>query len=150
MKRKFTTIKSIKDKFEDYLASCKESNKIPTKGGMALHLDTTVETLRDYQDGKYDTKVLKYSLAIKRCYLTIEEAWVQRLDGTKSVAGAIFYLKNVFRKDWRDRTETVDESARMQIEKLRVDLKDLLGKKPEPLQPKQSWENIPVKTSVGM
>jgi hypothetical protein len=72
---------------------------MPTKGGLALYLDTTRETLGDYE------KKEDYSDAIKRAYGLIENAWVQKLSG-QSVAGVIFYLKNAYKENWKDRNET--------------------------------------------
>lgn len=71
---------------------------MPTKGGMALCLDTCRDTLGEYE------KKENYSDTIKRAYKTIENAWVQKLAG-QSVAGIIFYLKNAFKENWKDRNE---------------------------------------------
>lgn len=71
---------------------------MPTKGGLALYLDTTRETLSDYEDKE------EFSDALKSAYLIIEEAWVQKLSG-QAVTGTIFYLKNAYSKDWREKTE---------------------------------------------
>ncbi|MCH8942846.1 MAG: hypothetical protein IIA48_10485, partial [Bacteroidetes bacterium] len=91
--------KDLEDKITDYFTEGEEKKKLPTKGGLALHLGTTRETLGDYE-GKGD----EFSYAIKRAYGVIEEAWVQRLNASQQVAGTIFYLKNAFH--FRDRTET--------------------------------------------
>src|SRR3990167_8705180 len=93
------TQQEFNTKIQDYFLLCIESKKAPTKGGLALYLDTTRETLSEYEEKKgfVDT--------IKRAYLLIEEEWVQRLSGN-NVAGTIFYLKNAFAKYWRDKQET--------------------------------------------
>ncbi len=94
---KFRTPKDFEDLISDYFGLLK--NDMPTKAGLALYLDTTRETLGDYEkrDG--------YSYTLKRAYYVIENAWVQRLTG-QAVAGVIFYLKNAFKNDYRDRNET--------------------------------------------
>lgn len=78
---------------------CAYNHKMPTKGGMAIYLDTIRDTLCEYE------KKEGYSDAIKSSYDLIEDAWVQKLSG-HAVTGTIFYLKNAFSKDWRDKTET--------------------------------------------
>lgn len=87
-------------KVQAYFSSCIEQKKVPTKGGLALYLDLTRESLGDYES-KYE----EYSDTIKKAYTLIEEEWVQRLAGN-NVAGTIFYLKNAFAKYWRDKVET--------------------------------------------
>lgn len=95
---------------------------------MALFLDTTKETLSDYEDKP------EYSDAIKTAYSIIENAWAQRLKG-QSVAGVIFYLKNAFRKDWRDRTE-VEHGGDLKIQFASDFKKDA----PAPSTPEQSHQ----------
>ena len=85
-------------KVQSFFQDCIENKKVPTKGGLALYLDTTRETLREYE-GK-----VEYVDALKKAYTLIEEEWVQRLAGN-NVAGTIFYLKNAFSEYWRDKQE---------------------------------------------
>lgn len=95
---KFNSPEELQEKLEQYFNQCIENNKMPTKGGLALYLDTTRETLSDYE------KKEEFSDAIKVSYQIIEDAWVQKLSG-QAVTGTIFYLKNAFSRDWRDKTE---------------------------------------------
>ena len=71
-----------------------------TKAGLALHLNTTRETLGDYEKKK------DFSYAIKRAYTIIEEAWNQKLAGN-SPTGSIFYLKSAFQ--YRDRIDVTSD-----------------------------------------
>ena len=93
---KFSTPEELETKIVEYFAVCTEDKKMPTKAGLALHLDTTRETLGDYiqKDG--------FSYAIKRAYDHIEEAWNQKLAGNNAT-GPIFYLKAAF--SYRDRVD---------------------------------------------
>ena len=85
-------------KIQAFFGDCIENKKVPTKGGLAIYLDTTRETLREYENRP------EYVDAIKKAYIIIEEEWVQRLAGN-NVAGTIFYLKNAFSQHWRDKQE---------------------------------------------
>lgn len=96
---KFKDIEELDELLSRYFQVCKDDKKIPTKAGMALYLDTTRETLGDYE-GKEE-----FSYTIKRAYQLIEEAWNQKLGGNTQVAGSIFYLKNAFHKDYKDKQE---------------------------------------------
>jgi len=96
---KYKTPEDFSQSIESYFTDCTELKNMPTKGGLALHLELSKESLGDY------IKREVYSDSLKRAYDLIENAWVQRLSG-QSVAGVIFYLKNAFKKDWRDRYDT--------------------------------------------
>jgi len=92
------TLEEFDTKTQNFFKDCIENEKIPTKGGLALHLDTSRELLSEYEER------LGYVDTIKKAYTIIEEEWVQRLAGN-NVAGTIFYLKNAFSKYWRDKQE---------------------------------------------
>lgn len=111
---KFKTVEDLQSKIDDYFRRCestiifkkydKDGNVIvelptpPTITGLALALDTTRETLLDYEekDG--------YSDAIKRAKLRCQNAVEENaLVGTFNSTAAIFNLKNNF--GWKDRTE---------------------------------------------
>lgn len=77
---------------------------LPTKNGLAYYLDISRETLNQY------SKKPEYSDAIKKAYDRIEEAWVQQLSKAYPT-GAIFYLKNAFRNNWKDRWEVTGEDG---------------------------------------
>ena len=88
----------FEEKIKEYFSVCLETKGTPTKGGLALHLDLTRESLGDYI--KYEG----YSDTLKKSYMLIEENWVQNLRNN-NVAGTIFYLKNAFSEFWRDKQE---------------------------------------------
>jgi len=124
---KFSSPEDLQSKISEYLEHCAKKEMIPTKGNLALFLDTTRETLSVYEE-KED-----YSDTIKRVYQVIEDAWVQRLKG-QSVAGVIFYLKNAYSKEWRDKQETeVTGSITHQITgmKITLDGTGIQNKEPE-------------------
>ena len=99
MRTKKYTPEEFDVKIQGYFNVCIEKKGVPTKGGLALELDLTRESLGDYE--KYEG----YSDTLKKAYTLIEENWVQRLAGN-NVAGTIFYLKNAFKEQWRDKQET--------------------------------------------
>jgi hypothetical protein len=86
--------------------------------GLALALDTSRETLLDYEKGKYDEKskeftdeqrkinkqIDTFSDAIKRAKLKCQNYTEEYLYGKQQATGAIFSLKNNYK--WKDRTET--------------------------------------------
>lgn len=96
---KFDSVEDMQEGIEQYFESCKrDKHKIPSKSGLAVFFDTTTETLLQYESKK------EYSSTLKRAYDRIKEAWVQRL-GNAYPTGAIFYLKNAFKDEFRDRHE---------------------------------------------
>lgn len=68
----------------------------PNKAGLCLHLGVSRDTYSEYRE--------RYPDAIKSADLRIEDWWVDRLAGT-TPTGAIFYLKNAFHQDYKDRHE---------------------------------------------
>lgn len=85
------------------------TDRIPyTITGLAVALDTSRETLRDYEKGKYDNGELiegydpAFSDTIKKAKARCESFAEQMLFGP-SPAGTIFNLKNNY--GWKDRTE---------------------------------------------
>lgn len=95
---KFKTPEDLEDKINEFLIACNAKGITPTKGQLALYLDTTRETLSEYEEKE------EYVDALKRIYLIIEENWVQKLTG-QAVTGTIFYLKNAYSKNWREKSE---------------------------------------------
>ncbi len=82
-----------------YFLDCDERKVKPSKAGLAWALDSDRETLSRYIEKP------GFSDAIKNAYRQIERAWVERL-GDPGATGAIFYLKNAYSADYRDKTET--------------------------------------------
>lgn len=68
----------------------------PNKAGLCVFLGMTRETYSQYRN--------RYPDAIKEADMLIESAWIDRLSG-QSATGAIFYMKNAFKVDYRDRYE---------------------------------------------
>lgn len=93
---KFKTVKELQEKIDAYFADCEETGEPLTVTGLALALDTTRETLMDYQE-----KDGGYSDAVKRAKLRIENAYEKRLIG-RGNGGDIFALKQF---GWRDKQE---------------------------------------------
>lgn len=80
---------------QGYFKIC--SNKMfPTKSGICLWLDISRETYSQYLKQFPDT--------IKKINFIIEDWWVQRLTKQGAV-GSIFYLKNAFKDEYKDRTD---------------------------------------------
>ena len=109
---KFKSAAELEGKIEEYFAECVRTGEPLTVTGLALALDTTRETLMDYQE-KND-----YSDAIKKAKLRIENAYEKRLIA-RGNGGDIFALKQF---GWKDRTEqAVELSGNMSLEsKLRA------------------------------
>ncbi len=91
------TAESLYTKLEEYFRECDEDKLMPNKAGVCVFLGISRETYSVYRD--------KYSDVLKVFEPRIEQAWVQRLAGN-SPTGAIFYLKNAFSADFRDKIET--------------------------------------------
>lgn len=117
---KFKTPKELEEVIELYIEDCKPL-KMPNKAGFCvfsrIHRDTYVE----YKGNKDK----EFSDAIKRFEAVVEEAWVQRLAGN-SPTGAIFYLKNAFSQDFRDKVETDITSGGEKITTFTAEEKALL------------------------
>lgn len=81
----------------EYIDHCKQDREMPNKAGMRFFLRISHDTWSVYRT--------KFPEAHKEAEDYIENAWVQRLAGT-TPTGAIFYLKNAYSQDFRDRQET--------------------------------------------
>ena len=93
---KFKTVKELETKIVAYFAQCDKDHDPYTVSGLALALDTTRETLLDYQDRD------DFSDTIKKAKLRCENFAERKLfRGSGSVAGVIFSLKNNY-KGWKD------------------------------------------------
>lgn len=93
---KFSSPEELQKKIDSYFEECKANRDLVTITGLALFLDTSRETLMDYQerDG--------YSDAVKKAKLRVEMEYEKslRINGR---SGDIFALKNF---GWRDKQET--------------------------------------------
>ena len=116
---KFEKVEEFVKKTNAYFALCKKEKHLPNKAGWVLHLKINRDTISDYRHNR-----LEFTNAIKDAETYIEQAWIGRLE-QPSCVGAIFYLKNAFREDYRDRYDTDITS----------------GGKPLPLLDYVSWNN---------
>lgn len=108
---KWNTPEELQKEIDEYFRDCTE-NQIPLSiTGLALALDTTRETLMDYQNDD------EFSYTVKRAKLRIENAYEQRLI-LNGRAGDIFALKNF---GWKDKQEI---EADVGVREIRVELED--------------------------
>lgn len=106
---KFRSEQLMKDALDLYFMG--EGEEAPNKAGMLVHLDISRTTYGDYK--------AKFPDTIRWAESKIQTWWVKRLAGT-SATGAIFYLKNAFAEDFRDKTETDITSAGKPITGMRI------------------------------
>jgi hypothetical protein len=78
----------------DYFQNLDEG-EIPNKAGLLLSIGLSRETWREYKQRE------EFVDTIRDAEATIEDAWVQRLNGS-GATGPIFYLKNAFKENYRD------------------------------------------------
>jgi hypothetical protein len=93
---KFATVEALQKKADAYFAECIANKKPFTITGLALALDTSRETLCNYEDKA------EYFDTIKRAKLRCENYAEELLLTGSNAAGAIFALKNY---GWRDKQE---------------------------------------------
>jgi len=84
---KFKSAKKLQSKVNDYFESCFENEPFSIVG-LALYLDTTTETLRDYEQNRGPA----FSAIIRKAKMRVEKYWGDRCTH-QAVAGAIFQLK---------------------------------------------------------
>lgn len=92
---KFKTKKELQNKIDEYFAMCRETGTPEAITGLALALDTTRETLLDYEHRE------EFSYTIKKAKAMIEYAYELRAI-KRGTSFDIFALKNF---GWRDRQE---------------------------------------------
>lgn len=97
--RKYQTQEKLKERVASYFKDIGDNKGIPSKVGFRLWLDLNRQTYYIY------SSMDLFSDILKRADDLIEQWWVHKLSGT-TPTGAIFYLKNAFRDDYKDRTET--------------------------------------------
>lgn len=109
---KFPTVESLQNKIDAYFMSLEDADKPghyvrpPTITGLALFLETTRQTLLEYEgevEGR-DTKDPRYADTIKAAKLKCEQ-WVEEnaMIGKANATFSIFNLKNNY--GWKDKTE---------------------------------------------
>ncbi len=92
--RKFSSPEEIQKKIDDFFLDCEKRGKPITITGLALALDTTRETLMDYEYSRGDD----FSDAVKKAKLKVQRYAEEQLF-EKGGSGPIFALKN---HGWRD------------------------------------------------
>lgn len=80
-----------------YFNACGDHERLPNKAGLMLYLGIHRDTYSEYRKKFPDT--------VKHLDFVVEEAWLNRL-ADNSPAGAIFYLKNAFKEEYKDKLET--------------------------------------------
>lgn len=98
----YATAEDLAHECSLYEEFCETKNRIMTVPGLCLFLGLSRQTLYKYQKGGVGDD---YKQVVNFFMLRIEEEWVQNL--TKpNAGGAMFYLKNAFRNDYREKIET--------------------------------------------
>jgi len=96
---KFKSVQELERLIEKYFKECDKKEKPLTITGLAIALNTTRETLLDYEAKD------EFSFTIKKAKTMCENYVEERLFGNTQVAGAIFNLKNNYKR-WKDKSET--------------------------------------------
>lgn len=93
---KFDSLELLQLKIDDYFAWADNNKRPYTITGLALFLDTSRETLMNYEAKE------QYFDTIKRAKLRVENYAEERVYSGQMVAGPIFVLKNFGWKDKQD------------------------------------------------
>lgn len=94
---KYANEDDLAKKILAYSVQCSEKKELPNKAGLCVFLGISRDTYGEYKK--------KYPDTIKGNEVWIENAWVQRLAGN-APTGAIFYLKNAFKENYKDKHES--------------------------------------------
>lgn len=97
--KSFNSPQEMAQKALEFFDECTKSRHLPEKAGLCLALGISRETYSEYKNKP------EYSDTIKGFNSYIESCWVRRLNG-QGATGAIFYLKNAFKEDFKDRIES--------------------------------------------
>ena len=106
--RSFQSKEILEQSLIGYLVTCEAKKQMPNKAGFCFFAKISRETYYVYKKDKV------YSDTIREFELAVEDKWVNRLSGS-SATGAIFYLKNAFSDEYKDRVETDITSKGEQI-----------------------------------
>lgn len=96
---KFESPELLQEKIKEYFDECEEKGKKPFITELAVYLDTSRQTLCNYEkkDGFFDT----IKRAKEKCEMELER---NLIEGKVNPTGSIFNLKNNY--GWKDRNET--------------------------------------------
>jgi len=99
---KFATPELLQEKIEAYFKKCEDKGEKPFITELAYYLDTSRETLCNYEEKEPYFDTIKR--AKMRCELELER---NLIEGKVNPTGSIFNLKNNY--GWRDKTEVENE-----------------------------------------
>lgn len=96
---KFESPELLQEKIKEYFTQCEKSGKKPFITELAVYLDTSRQTLCNYEkkDEYFDT----IKRAKEKCEMELER---NLIEGKVNPTGSIFNLKNNY--GWKDRNET--------------------------------------------
>jgi hypothetical protein len=101
--RSFPTAQDFRNRFDKYIDKCIAEERLPNVAGFCVFADITRETY--YKQREY------YSDTFKKIEMILED---EALNTNIAPAVKIFYLKNKFSKDYKDKQE-VEHSGDMNI-----------------------------------
>jgi hypothetical protein len=104
---KFDSVEQFESMIQNYFDICKEEKRPPTITGLALHLGTTRETLREYKERPEFVDSIKYALSYCESWLE-ENALMNKSNPTFTS----FVLKNNY--GWVDKKE-IDSNAKVEL-----------------------------------
>lgn len=104
--KKFKDPGEMQRKIDEYFSRCDETGEPYTITGLALALDTTRETLLDYE---HAASRKAFSDTVKRAKLRVQNYAERQMYLKQNPAGPIFALKNY---GWRDKQE-IEHSGEM-------------------------------------
>lgn len=90
-----------------YFVSCEEKETLPEKAGLCLWLGISRDTYNEYKKNRFPD-------ALKAFELHIESSWIRRLQ-SNSPTGAIFYLKNAFKEEYRDSHDVTSDGKALSV-----------------------------------
>lgn len=105
---KWKTVKEIEPLIELYFLQCDEEDRPYTISGLAYALDTSRETLLDYQGKK------EFSYTIKKAKDRCERFAEESLFTSRNIAGVIFNLKNNY-SNWIEKPEHERDTEPMSL-----------------------------------
>lgn len=104
----FKNKEELRSKINEYLADCNVRKFMPNVAGFCVFIGIHRDSFYEYKKKK------SFSDTIKELMSSIEDSWIQRLAGPNAT-GSIFYLKNAFKDEYKDRQETDITSKGEQI-----------------------------------
>ena len=135
---KFKTVEELEEKINAYFAKCEKEGRPLTITGLAVELDTTRETLLDYEvKSRYSDTIQKAKAKIHR--YAEESLW----RGGGIVSGVIFNLKNNW--GWKDTSELTNKHEFVELsdgkaKKILEEVTKIEEVKPEQLTPPNEQE----------